>query len=329
MKNSIALYRGLKRLFATNKSNWKVVALCVLGATTFWFFNALNKDYATRINYPIQFVYEDSGTVVTNPLPEKVSMVVSGGGWNLLRKTLWFNATPIQIALDNPTYQKYITKSSLNTVINDQLTELRLNYVVTDTLFVSIERQLTKKVRVKVDSAALALADNIRLSGPIQLQPDSVLFTGPQSFIDGLADSVVVYVPEEDISGAYAGTIELSALKTPVVQIEPQAVEVNFPTEVFLRQTRQVAIRAINLPENKNIQLKDTVVQLSFTVSQNKLESLPPGSFNVLADFTEYNATDSTISLKLGAFPAVAENVSIQPLKTRVIYKKPKRRSKR
>ena len=58
MKSSELLLRGIKKLFSSEKSKWRVVALCILGATTFWFFNALNKQYATRINYPIEFLYD-------------------------------------------------------------------------------------------------------------------------------------------------------------------------------------------------------------------------------------------------------------------------------
>jgi hypothetical protein len=326
LKNSKALLRGLGKLLAADKGNWKVVALCVLGATTFWFFNALNKDYSTRITYPIEFIYQDSGTVVTQELPKRVSMVVSGGGWNLLRKTFWFSATPIQIPLESPTYQKYITKADLSSVIDDQLAELRLNYVVTDTLFLNIERRLTKKVKVKVDSSAISLAQNNRITGPIILKPDSVEFTGPQSFIAGLADSITVYATDENIAGNYKGIVNLGNLTSSVVSVQPAEIQVSFPTGVFLRQTRQVGVRPLNFPQNNSARLRDTLVQLSFTVSQKNLESLPPGSFSVVADYAELNSADSTIALKLGSFPAVAENVVLQPEKIKVRYARRRRR---
>jgi hypothetical protein len=41
-------------------SDIKVVVMCLLAATTFWFLNALNKDYSTRITYPVRFEYDDS-----------------------------------------------------------------------------------------------------------------------------------------------------------------------------------------------------------------------------------------------------------------------------
>ena len=33
--------------------------MCIVGATTFWFFNALNKSYTTTINYPINVQFDE------------------------------------------------------------------------------------------------------------------------------------------------------------------------------------------------------------------------------------------------------------------------------
>ncbi len=110
-------------------NNWKVVLLSIIGATTFWFFNALNKDYDARISYPIEFQFDRDSVVIMQPLPTTLSIDVSSGGWNLLRKTFWFNVTPIQIVLENPTEIGFYTRNSLMPIVSDQLDELKINYL--------------------------------------------------------------------------------------------------------------------------------------------------------------------------------------------------------
>ena len=101
----------LKLFLALFGNNWRAILLSVLAATTFWFFNALNKNYSTRLNYPLGFSFTRDSVVVVNPLPDKVVVDVSGGGWNLMRKTFLFSATPILLQLDNPTEIKFFTKA--------------------------------------------------------------------------------------------------------------------------------------------------------------------------------------------------------------------------
>ena len=69
------------------KENWKVILLSIIGAATFWFFNALNKNYDARISYPLSFSFDRDSVIVVEPLAEEVKIDVTSGGWNLLRKT--------------------------------------------------------------------------------------------------------------------------------------------------------------------------------------------------------------------------------------------------
>ncbi|MBW3544511.1 MAG: hypothetical protein KY428_02735 [Bacteroidetes bacterium] len=320
MKSSELLLRGLKKLFSSEKSKWRVVALCILGATTFWFFNALNKQYATRINYPIEFLYDEQDVVVVKELPSRVNIVVSGGGWNLLRKTILFKVSPIQILLENPTTQKYITKSSLSAIIADQLNEVRLNYVVTDTLFIDLEKRISKKVRVDIDSTSISLADAHQIITPITVEPDSVLFTGPTSFINGLADSIVLFIPETQINDDFQEVVPLAELESRIVEVEPEGVQVSFGVGEFSRLSRKVLIRPVNFPVTGTVQLQDTVARISYWINKAEADKLPPGSFTVLADFAELNHADSTIALKMGNYPAIVDRIRLEPGVVKVRY---------
>ncbi|EMR02232.1 YbbR-like domain-containing protein [Cesiribacter andamanensis] len=329
MKKSELLFRGLKKLFSAERSKWKVVTLCILGATTFWFFNALNKQYATRLNYPVEFLFDEQDVIVVEELPKRVSIVVSGGGWNLLRKTLWFRANPIQILLENPTSQKYISKASLSAIIADQLNEVRLNYVVTDTLFINIERRISKKVRVHIDSTSISLADNHRVVSPLLLAPDSVVFTGPTSFINGLADSISVFIPQQQISTPYNEAVALTEHESRIVEVVPDQVQISFDVQEFVRLGRQVPIRPQNFPLTGSLQLQDSVVRISFWISRANAEQLAPGSFAIVADYNAFNQADSTIALRVASAPAPVERIRLEPETVKVRYVPTARRIRR
>ena len=299
---------GLKRLLTSETNNWKVVALCVLGATTFWFFNALNKDYATRINYPVEFIFNEENMVVVDKLPEKVSIVVSGGGWNLLRKTLWFNTSPIEILLENPSSQKFITKASLEAIIKDELNEVRLNYVVTDTLYLNIEEREYKKVALTIDSAGISLEKGYRIVSPVEVEPDSALFSGPSSFIDTLS-SILLYVPYKQLNKSFNSTIDLSPLESDKVQVKPNQIQVKFDVAHFTKASRTVPVRPVNFPSDSKVSLVDSTATISFMVQDEYLEEAENADIYLLANYQNLIPQDSVVRLTTGELPPYIKNV--------------------
>ena len=56
------------------KANWTIILLCFSTAATFWFFNALNKVYTTRIDYPIELVYNKDSLVLVKEPPREIAI---------------------------------------------------------------------------------------------------------------------------------------------------------------------------------------------------------------------------------------------------------------
>ena len=117
--------------------------MSILAATTFWFFNALNNsEYTTTINYPIELSYPGSDSLlVVGSLPRTVRINVTGGGWNLIRKTLGNRYGALKIDFNAPTDTRYLLGNSLTPLINDQIPTVHLNSVITDSLHFHIEQK--------------------------------------------------------------------------------------------------------------------------------------------------------------------------------------------
>ena len=120
------------------KANWKVILLCFSTAATFWFFNALNKVYTTRIDYPLNIVFNKDSLVAVKDPPEEIPVNVTGGGWQLLKRTISINTKPVVVQLENPVQTHFFTANNLLPIFSDQLTDLNINYIATDTIFFKI-----------------------------------------------------------------------------------------------------------------------------------------------------------------------------------------------
>ena len=203
--------------------------LSLLGATTFWFFNELNKEYTTRLIYPLKFNFERDSVVIIEPLPETIKIDVTGGGWNLLRRTfLLFNPTPLTFDLDNPTLIRFYSRSTLLPLVRAQLSELKVNYLMTDTIYFHIEEKLSKKVAVKVDSSSIQLKEDYRIISSIAITPDTLEFVGPRSFIDSLQSPFIIPISERAIDDEFDEGIDVPVIKEDIIFSDPDEVQVIF-----------------------------------------------------------------------------------------------------
>ncbi len=79
------------------------------------------------------------------------------------------------------------------------LGDVRLNYIVTDTLRINIDGVLEKQVRVVVDSNNVDLEENHWITSPIALQPNFVTLHGPASVVGQASDTLTINLPDREI----------------------------------------------------------------------------------------------------------------------------------
>ena len=302
--------------------NWKVVVLAIIGAATFWLFNALNKDYDTRISLPLEFVFDRDSVVVVSPLAKKVDVDVNGGGWNLLRKSFQLNSSPIKIELDNPTEVNYYTQSSLVPIISDQLRGFRLNYVITDTLFIDIEEKATRKVAVVIDSLNIPLESGFRLISAIDISRDTLILTGPKSLVAQQKSYIFGKFDTDPINSSFDGEVEIDLPANGLIVSSENKVNVKFEVGKFVTHNIDVEIEKLRFPSLTVAGLSDTVVGISFIVNENHLSNINLSDFGVTVDYTLLNKTDSTIIPTLMYYPDGIDNVQLNPPKLKVLLKK-------
>ena len=296
-----------------------MVTLCILAATTFWFFSALNKpDYATLIEYPITFVYEDDSTYVLETLPEHVIVEARGGGWNLLRKTLLLDTPPIEVELDNPVDTRYVTGQSLTEQIAEQLGEVQLERVISDTLFFRIDRAAQKEVFVVIDSSSIILENSYQITSPINLSARQATVIGPETILADLGDTLYVSLPEQNINENYQQSIPLEHSSSDLVSILPEVVDIYFEVASFNMVSRKVEVKGENFPNDSSLQVLPNSVNVSFWIQNKYIDLIQDYDFEVVANLRSLNEDDSTIIPVLKSYPRFARDVTIKPSKVSV-----------
>ena len=319
-----SFWKFLGSLLTPKKTDsWKVIVLCLIVATTFWFFNALNKNnYTTRIDYPFQITFDDSLYVPINPLPKEIPIEVTGGGWDLLRKSFGFEMNPVVVPISNPVETKYILGNSLNSDLAERLGETRLNLVLTDTIMLNIERISKRKLRLVVDTLRLSVAENYKVNNPICIEPDSILVTGPLSYVNALPDELMLDISQKNISENLVTDVSVGSLGSNLYKLSPSVVTVSIDLVEYGSFDQEVKLTLLNFPDNPAIFPRRTFVKLRYKAPKDSFPSALIFPWEVGLDYDRLNKEDLTLRPYLIAYPGFAREIEIDPIEIEVIFEK-------
>jgi len=292
----------------------------VIGGTTFWFFNALNKNYTTDMRYPVVFDYNSDSTLLVEELPENIEINVSGGGWELLRKTIWFNRNSLNIPIENPTKTHYISGQQLFTLLNDDIKDITVNYMITDTVHVDIQPYAEKILLAVIDSTTINIRDGYSITSPITIKPDSIVIGAPLNLIDTLDEVFLIPVPIKNIDSEINEDIELSFYDPELVQFYPQEVNVQFEVARYVETSTETSIELVNFPTDSSAFVHPASAIITFEIVEYYEKRYNPLDFLVIADYSNTNPEDSSLVLEIVQTPQYVRNISLDSASVKVVY---------
>ena len=218
------------------KTDYKAIIICLLAAIIFWIMNALNKEgYSEKISFPLQFSYNDSLYIPTQPLPQKISVNVSGSGWSLLRKAFAFDITPIKYTISKPLKTKLLNTGSLTDSLSEYIKDVKINYVVADRFELEFDRKISREFRIKIDSSNISLKDRYVITSLINVTPRTVTLTGPESVLDEMGSTILVKVPTRRLQENYDDEVALPLPKNALIKANKDRVTVSFEVAELLK----------------------------------------------------------------------------------------------
>jgi hypothetical protein len=153
---------------------------------------------------------------------------INGIGWELLRKTLGQRVPVVTLPLERPTDVHRIPGAALVPQVVSQLGALQLNYVVLDTLRLTIEPKASRKIKLTANLDGLTFKKNLGRISPVIILPDSIVVEGPKSYINTLGETLPLNVVGKRIGGHYRESLEVHVDHGEFISRNPPVAEVMF-----------------------------------------------------------------------------------------------------
>jgi len=317
------LRKYFDRLKPERYSNLKVVALCVLTATTFWVLNALNKDnYTTVVNQSIVFLYDQEEYMAVGELPGFINIQINGNGWDLLRKYFRFQATPFVIKLDDPAAKEYILTRDIERELSDNLSPTQLLGIIQDTVKFTIDPIVSRKIKIELDTTENILSNNFRFASPITIDPEAVTVRGAISVMQKLDGKLIVDMGEENVNKNFSKLLPLMIPKEyrDYLELEEQAVLVSFDVVEFLEGKMNLPLKKRYFPADVTIDESINSVSLEYLVDERALGEFQQLDLSAIVNYNNRNEEDSTVNLALSKNPSYLEIVTFDPPTFKLIY---------
>lgn len=307
-------------------ANLKVAALCFLAAATFWVLNALNKDnYNTVVDYPIEIVFDETEFMPVEQLPNRIKIEINGNGWDLLRKYFKINENPFLIEINNPSTKDYILTSELRRTLAENLSPSVLVSMVSDTIKFNIDKVVTRKVKIEIDTTSNSLAQNFKLGSAISVDPPFVDIKGPTSVLQELDGVLKVKLGEDKINKDFNKLIPISlpSAYTDFLTLEEESVQVKFEVFQMLEGNKRLKIKMLNFPRNVSLAQEPANIIMSYFIDERKVSELGNYEFEAVLNYNSRDREDSTIFVEVSPKPSFLEKIKFEPGVLKLKYDKP------
>lgn len=304
----MSLINSLFNLLRFNRKNWKAVILCLFAATVFWFFNALNKNYSTNIDFPIVFDYNQENYIPVGNLPEKVTINVSGIGWNLFRRSIGIKNTPLVIPLERPSETRKIVGSTLPALFSNQVDGYQINFVLTDTLRLTLEPKTRRRVTLHLDLPSILIRRGYAIVSKPVIQPDTIEIEGPLRLLSQMNTPVELKLTQRNIDDDFREDVEVTFLNQELIRRNPPTVQVSFKVEKLIQVKDSVRLELVNMPKGTWPAIGNSVPCV-FAIPESTLNAYASDNVKAVIDLKEFEKGEAKFYPSIVGLPQYAHVV--------------------
>ncbi len=275
-----------------------------------WILNALSKNYNTVIEYPLIYTDFPEDQVFVGELREHLDLQVESHGYALLRYKVFKKPVPISFKVSGFTLHRregkhseaYILTRYLKDQISGQLPEeLKLIEVEPDTLFFRFAGRMTKRLPLK-PGFSFSVDKQFTVMDGVQLDPDSVVVTGPDILLDTLSCVRVGHGDLGELSRNFSDKMRLQ--RHPDIEYARSKVHCRIELERFTEVQLYVPIEVEHLPGDMNLQTFPSRVKVSCKLGLSKYDRMNEGVFRAVVDYRDIEAQTKVLEVRLLNAPA-------------------------
>ncbi len=306
-----------------------IFLVCVGIATSFWFLNALSKDYKVELSFPVRYTNLPENKNLTNEPPANFILEVNAHGFSILRHKLSLAFSPLVFNVNQFTgkMMEESTRSSFAISsrrfigpISDQISnELQISHIWPDTLHFKFDQIIEAKVKV-LPNLKIDFKKQYYQNGEIRTRPDSVLVSGPKSVLDTLKYVQTKFQNYNEIDQTIQRNISLE--ESEIFNCQPKRVVLNIPVEEFTEKQLEIPITVYGLPENMKINLFPAKTRLTFMTGLSIFNEITINDFEASVSYRDILKNQDRLIVNITRQPVNIQALNISTTEVEYLIEK-------
>jgi YbbR domain-containing protein len=322
--NDISDYVKVTKL--RNNRRVAVFLICLAIAASLWLLNALGKDYAATVSYPVKYINPPDNRFLANNTPVKLDLKIEGQGFTILRYKL-MSFSPIVLDIEQVTSNiepnsgtyNVQSKNLIREVSSQLSSEIQINEINPEILEIVLDSLITKTVPVELD-IDVEFVPQFNLKNPIKTVPDEVKITGPAIALEKIsAVKTKVSITNKLETGINQ---EIELIHPEKTSISPEKVNLIIEVEKYTEKELKIPIDIIHKPAGVRIKLFPSEVKVLFTVGLSRFETIKPADFGVSVDYNSVVDNVNNLDILLFKKPDFIQGVRINPERVEFLIEK-------
>ena len=286
----------------------------------------MSKEYTTSIILPIAYENIPQNLLLQKEPLKQLEVTIKASGFKIAltkfkQKQIFLDASSLN-RKKKSTY--YLLTRSYKTAIQKQLSiGVNLQQIAKDSLFLNLGSLQTKKLPIVAD-VKIDYHVGYDLSSSIQMQPDSVLVSGPENQIKNLKSIQLEPIKLSDVKEDFSREVAIvksNNLKN--VRFNIAKVTVSGKVEKFTEGSLLVDVEILNLPENITINTLVKKVEVVYVVALSNFNKIDEDSFQIKCDYkTAENNNLNYLIPKIIKKPPFLKSVKLIPSKIDFLIQK-------
>jgi len=325
-KNITDISDYVKIVKLRNNKRVIVFLICLAIATTLWFLNALGKDYAATVSYPVKYVNPPDNRFLANQTPVKLDLKIEGQGFTIIRyKMMSFSPIILDIEqvianLESNSGTYRVPGKNLIREVSSQLsTEIQINEISPEILEIVLDSLITKTVPVELD-IEVEFVPQFNLKNPIKTVPDKVDITGPAIAMENISAVKTKVNITNKLETGISQEIEL--IHPERTTISPEKVNLIIEVEKYTEKELKIPVEIIHKPDKVRIKLFPSEVKVLFMVGLSRFETIKPADFAVSVDYNSITENANNLNILLYKRPDFIQGVRLNPEKVEFLIEK-------
>jgi len=254
----------------------------------FWMLIKLSKNYTATVNVNLTYVdLPENKMLQTDPV-STIKVTMNSGGFRLLKYK--FSNNDVVLSLKNIKKKNsstfYYLGSDIIKDIDDSFFKADVKSIEPDTLYFSLGKSISKKVKVE-PNLSIQYKSGYNLLGSLEIEPEYITISGPESQVSSVISVTTEPIELYNVSDTINKNIAIAKIKDlNKINYSVTQIHVSGKVEKFTEMSLEVPFRILNAP-SYTLKTFPNTVKIVFLIGLSDFNSVTEGDFEIVCDFSK------------------------------------------